>query len=289
MNLETPLSTISVFAKGQLRGNQAVVGIFDKAEIRSVSRQSLKHFNEAALCLVSPDQTTSTSDSNVYPARPRYRIRCFSSAGPIHFCGHGLMAAAHQLFSLRNSSSPIVLLSGKQSFVAEKKPQGVKLFCPRITTQAHRTPGNISRCFDKTPQHVACAQGARGYWILNFADETDLSKLRINHARLKQFGNRAIIVTSLFRPQVARENAICHMRYFAPQYGAREDQATGSACIVIGDYWQKRLKRKSFSVIQQSKNGGFMTIECCENTIALGGDTRTTDHQENRILDLRYE
>jgi predicted PhzF superfamily epimerase YddE/YHI9 len=285
MNSDIQLSTIAVFSKGQLLGNQAAVGIFGESEIHAVSSQSLQRFNEVALCLINPDHTTSISDS--VSCYPRYRIRCFSSKGPINFCGHGLMAAAHRLFSLEDFSSPIALLSGKQWFIAERKPQGIRLFCPRIATQPHRTPKNIGRCFDTKPQTVACAQGTQGYWIFNFADGTDLSKLQINHPRLKHFGKRAIIVTSLFHRKKAGRNAICHMRYFAPQYGAREDQATGSACIVIADFWQKKLKKNRFTIIQQSKNGGFMTIECSGNTIILEGDTHTIERQADNFIDLQ--
>lgn len=277
MNSDVQLSTIAVFSKGQLLGNQAAVAILDESEIHPVSRQALQYVNKVALCLINPDQTMSVSDRTGFP---RYQVRCFSSQGPINFCGHGLMAAAHRLFSLKNISSPIALLSGKQWFVAEKKPQGIRLFCPRIATHPHRRPKNISRCFHPSPQHVACAQGPQGYWILNFSDGTDLSKLRINHPRLKHFGKRAIIVTSLFHRKQVGKNTLCHMRYFAPQYGAREDQATGSACIVLADFWQKKLKKSSFTIIQQSKDGGFMTIECSGDTVILEGDTYTIDQHE---------
>lgn len=286
MNSGIQLSTTTVFSRGPLLGNQASVAIAAEAEIHAVSRQSLQQLHNTTLCLVNLDQTTSVSDSAPHP---RYRVRCFSSNGPINFCGHGLMAAAHTLFSLKFTASPIALVSGKQWFIAEQKPQGIRLFCPRIKTRPHRTPHYINRCFDLSPQQVACAQGAQGYWIFKFADGTDLSKLRINHPYLKHVGKRAIIVTSLSHKKESGGNTLCHMRYFAPQYGAREDQATGSACIVVADFWQKKLKKRHFSIIQQSKDGGFMTIECSGDTLILEGDTHTIDRRKSTFLDIKYE
>jgi len=278
MNTVISLSTINVFSRGPLLGNKAIVAISDNPEPGSLSLKLIRQINEAALCFVSPDHAANIDDRS-YTDGAGYQVRCFSPSGPISFCGHGLMAAAHKLFSLHQSSS-IRLLSGKQQFIAEKTSQGVKLFCPRITTLLHRAPTHIKRCFDLKPEHIASAGGKQGYWIFNFADGTDLNKLRIDHARLKHCGKRAVIVTSLCEQRKATKNTICRMRYFAPQYGAREDQATGSACVIVADFWQKKLREKSFTIVQQSKDGGFMTVECNHDTIALAGNTQTIGHNE---------
>lgn len=279
MNSDMSLNTVKVFSKGDCLGNQAAVAVLDYpvsgTALDALAQSLVPSMNASALCVVFLERQGGSSLVDSYGASPLYRIQCFSPSGPIGFCGHGLMAAAHQLLVLRNSLSSVALISGSRGFVAERLSQGVRLACPRITTTVQRAPEFARRCFVPAPKTVASAQGTAGYWIFSYPDGTDLAQLRVNYSYLKHCGKRAVIATSLRQPQRAGQAAVCQIRYFAPQYGVNEDQATGSACVVIADFWQKQLKKSHFYIIQQSRGGGYMEVECNRNRILLSGNACT--------------
>jgi len=60
------------------------------------------------------------------------------------------------------------------------------------------------------------------------------------------------------------------VRYFAPAYGQPEDSATGSAAVVLADYWgQSRLRLE-----QRSARGGFLKTRLSTDSVALSGAIR---------------
>jgi predicted PhzF superfamily epimerase YddE/YHI9 len=111
---------------------------------------------------------------------------------------------------------------------------------------------------------AATAGGADGYRILSWPDGTDLHRLRPDVSTIRDFDGRALIITA------DRGEGRVALRYFAPQYGNDEDAATGSACVVLADYWQRRRRGDRWRMLQQSAAGALFHVRAGGEHVHIG-------------------
>ena len=107
--------------------------------------------------------------------------------------------------------------------------------------------------------------GQRDYLIAELLTPEAVQRVVPHLEALCLFTQRALIVTArgtLGKPQTdsflksgAKLGAYV-MRYFAPQYGNNEDQATGSANVQLMRYWHRRHLGAELACKQLSREGG---------------------------------
>jgi predicted PhzF superfamily epimerase YddE/YHI9 len=56
----------------------------------------------------------------------------------------------------------------------------------------------------------------------------------------------------------------------APQYGNDEDAATGSACAVLADYWQRRSGAGQWRMLQLSRAGALFHARIGREGVSIG-------------------
>lgn len=116
--------------------------------------------------------------------------------------------------------------------------------------------------------------GKDGYLILRLQDDTNLTVIQPNLELLEQTTNRALIVTSA---QTTDPDIDYQIRYFAPQYGVKEDSATGSANEVAAHFWRKRLNKVEMRCYQASNAGGQIYIKNDGSGLWIGGQVKPLD------------
>jgi predicted PhzF superfamily epimerase YddE/YHI9 len=202
-----------------------------------------------------------------------FHIRCFSPAGSIQCCGHGLLGTGYVLHNLNQETSsghrePIRLYTDGQV-----EPLQVKwvaghwwLSLPKLQSAFMAVPKWTDMAFSHKPIRAAIAGGADGYLVLEFDPEIALSTLQVDSDQICRNSARAVIAT-----QSAALNYDFRLRYFAPQYGVDEDAVTGSAQRVLADYWSQRIGGNSFRVLQSSARGGVMLVRLHKDVVDIGG------------------
>ena len=186
------------------------------------------------------------------------QVRSVQRGVAIHFCGHGLLASAWVWG--RQGWPPGEVKTAATSYRVSTGAGGQTwLHCPRITSTPTTRPPPL-HWFNVPPMASAQAGGGHGYWILRWPDGFDLRFLRPD-LRAISLTRRAVIATAR-----ARQNQVT-LRYFAPQYGNPEDSVTGSACVVLADYWQQ----PQLTLRQCSPRGGLVEAQLESHSIAISG------------------
>lgn len=195
-------------------------------------------------------------------------VRCHKNGRPITFCGHGLLATA---WAWRHIGRQAKRLSTDAArFDINEDSQGkLWLHCPPvpISEPVHLVSDAVDFGFSRPPTGSALAGGDNGYRILCWPDGFDIGLLRADFEVISARSDRAIIATSRADPDADYD---VQLRYFAPQFGNPEDSVTGSACVVLADFW----RQPELTLVQRSARGGRVCVRRLPDRVALGGEVK---------------
>ena len=212
--------------------------------------------------------TTCQSWPTTHQNLPVIAVSCKTQDGQaIQCCGHGLLAAAHS-WQLRMQCSEVSLLMNNSVIPSRGDLQTIWLQFSRMPTKRCAVPDWAEQVFLGQPQPIAAAVcgDEQGYLVLQWLDGFDLHRLSYSTDDLSRNTQRALICTSA-QPSLA-DDAI-QLRYFAPQYGVPEDDATGSALRVLADYWSPRMT--ALTARQCSARGGLLWARTTQDHVEIGG------------------
>lgn len=195
-------------------------------------------------------------------------VRCYTAGGRlIQCCGHGLLAAAHGWHRLLDCHRVTLDMNGSR--VPSWRQDGdTWLQFRRVTTKPCPVPGWIAQVFPDQRQPVVAVSsgGEQGYLVVQWPDNHDLHTVRPNVSRLSEATARALICTAA-QPEEGEDTI--QLRYFAPQYGVPEDDATGSAMRVLAGFWSSRFA--SLTARQCSSGGGLLFARWTPDHVEVGG------------------
>lgn len=188
----------------------------------------------------------------------KHRAVFFHFGRRVQRCGSGCLAVAHILFDecsrdslrLETPAGPVVLRRHPQAYSFQ-----MSVLPYHSTTQRRVWQGLVNRPIAT----VTLVGGKTDYCIVELHAEKDVKNCVINSRCLCRISRRGLIVTA----PSADKNDDYVMRYFAPQYGQKEDAATGSANAMLANYWQQRLQKSGVCGRQLSALGGAFRIEKC--------------------------
>jgi PhzF family phenazine biosynthesis protein len=200
-----------------------------------------------------------------------YNVQCFNNKNAIQCCGHGMIAAAKNIFT-ETSLSKITI---NHNVTASRNPDDydvIELKLPRLTATIHTVPAwthELIRLNDKylVADHAAVSEQNDGYLLLEIDSDisiNDFSRLQVDLKKICENTQRAIVIM-----QFDKAKQYLWMRYFAPQYGVSEDSATGSVQRFVADYIEQRYQSKHFEVSQCSPQGGYMKVDCFPEGIQI--------------------
>lgn len=204
-------------------------------------------------------------------------MRCYTPSGEsIECCGHGLLAAAHG-WHRRLDCDSLTLLMHSSRVASRRRGDYTWLRFGSVATEPCPVPDWLPGVFPgRQAEAAATCGGERGYLVLRWPDNVDLYDLEPAIDRIATHTRRALVCTAA---QPREGDGAIRLRYFAPQYGVDEDDATGSAMRVLAAYWSSRFVR--LSARQCSPGGGELLSNWSAGHIDVGGRCREIEVAKN--------
>jgi len=200
-----------------------------------------------------------------------YFVECFNDGKLIACCGHGLLSAAYYWMH-KQRFYELNLQMNDTRISAYLESDTVWLRFPRVFSSPCEPPVWLGDLIANDQSIAASTAGDdNDYLIVQWPDNYPLESLLLPGKALAKFTQRAVIYTAKYKGQ-AHPGVSMQFRYFAPQYGVDEDDATGSAMRVLADYWAELIVgESSISALQVSPSKGLLKGRVKERTVEIGG------------------
>jgi len=270
-----------VFSAPGLLGNTAGVVVWEQEPAPALMHVFLRHADSR--------QTWCFA----WPEHGAVAVRCHGGGRAISFCGHGLLAVAN--IWLREYGECPVLNTPAARYHTLLENGSLWLRTARLRCRVAAPPEQWRRWFDNAgagPWRGALAGDAHGYRVLEWPAGTELAALRPNLDAIVSDETCSVIVTQAYPTGDTffkrHRDWDFSLRYFAPQYGVSEDDATGSANAVLADYWRGRLPGGKgadavFRARQCSKGGGAVMSRLRGSFVDIGGEFHVIETTAHRL------
>lgn len=191
-----------------------------------------------------------------------YRLRWFTPAAEIDFCGHATLATAFVLFNYYEknlSKIEFETLSGK--FFVERKENLFEMNFPAYVPKKIPVTEDMQNAIGAKVLEAYVARDLM--MILESAEAVE--NLSPNLDALKNLEGLTQAVTA------AGKNFDCVSRVFAPKLKITEDPVTGSTHCLIAPYWAEKLGKKKLIARQASARGGILHCEVLGERVKISG------------------
>ncbi len=192
-----------------------------------------------------------------------YRLRWFTPAAEVDFCGHATLATAFVLFNYYEQNLPRIefeTLSGK--FFVERKGNLFEMDFPAYVPKKIPVTDAMQ---DAINAKILEAYIARDLLMVLESAEA-VEKLSPNLDKLENLEGLTQAVTA------AGKDFDCVSRVFAPKVKVPEDPVTGSTHCLIAPYWAERLGKKKLIARQASARGGVLHCEVLGERVKISGN-----------------
>ena len=257
MAINPPIWHTKVFFDEINQGNLAAVVLLDE-EIKPGTMQQLA--TEQGL----PATTFIWPES-----KNQCAIRWFSPTQAIQLCGHATLAASFVLDSTKGLNTIKFVTKNDQVIKTEVQEDQVSIKLPLIALEKTEIKNNLNIALNIniTKQYQTASE--TGYVVLELEDINTIKQVKPDFDQLVKTTERAVIITAL-----NKTNNQISFRYFAPQYGNNEDQATGSALCVLADFYNKEYQLLLLDALQLSAQGGRMQSKLENETVKISGKVK---------------
>ncbi|MFC2187757.1 PhzF family phenazine biosynthesis protein [Fulvivirgaceae bacterium LMO-SS25] len=249
---------VDAFTDTKFKGNPAAIAITPRPIDTSLMKAIASEMNLSETAFIEP------VDGNTF------NLRWFTPTHEVTLCGHATLASAHLLFEKEyadaNERIEFMTLSGP--LLVSKKGDIISMDFPRIRTQKVEIPHILQEAY---PGVFLEAWGSELDLILRVKSSKIVADFKPNYHVLSEPEYRGIIITS-----EGDEDGIDFVsRFFGPRVGVPEDPATGSANVLLADFWHRKTAKLKFSSRQLSKRGGEMTLELNDERVIIEGKAIT--------------
>ena len=235
--------------------------------------------NPAAVCLLAEEREEGWMQSVagemnlsetafLLPRENGFQLRWFTPAVEVALCGHATLASAHVLWEeqviAQNEQARFHTRSGL--LTADRDGEVIELDFPATQEERADPPPALLDSLGVTdPVYV----GRNKFdYLVEVASEDIVRGLEPDHAQLRKFPVRGVIVTSRAAATTAADFV---SRFFAPGSGIDEDPVTGSAHCCLAPYWAARLGKTEMTGFQASSRGGYVRVRLAGDRVKLGG------------------
>ncbi len=191
-----------------------------------------------------------------------YRLRWFTPAAEIDFCGHATLATSFVILTQYEKNLSTVAfetLSGR--FTIERKGNFFEMNFPAYVPEKIPVTAEMSNALNAK---VLEAYRARDL-LMVLDSAAAVENLAPNLDKLQNLGGLTQAVTA------ADKNFDCVSRVFAPKLKIPEDPVTGSTHCLIAPYWSERLGKKKIIARQASARGGILHCEVLGERVKISG------------------
>ena len=237
-----------VFSGGEARGNPALVSLVNELPTLAEHRQFIGR--DSTSCVYIAPQSDNT-----------FGINWFQHGQAIARCGHGTLAAAAYLQQGDLRAAHLTLHRAKTHYIFQSATECLAVSCHKNNYYSLALPSEKLETPPLSPlpfQHQQWAQTKtlNGYLIAQLARTEELASFTLTPEITAAIEQRALIISA----QSQSSQYDIYFRYFAPQYGNKEDSATGSAASVIWPFYSSLVHKKRLHCYQASATGGDMWL-----------------------------
>ncbi len=239
-----PLYFVDAFTDRIFRGNPAAVTLVDSPLSDSTMQQIAAEINLSETAFVGPSEKGSRS------------LRWFTPTVEVELCGHATLASSAVLFAVGLETDTVKFQTRSGELTCHQKGAGVAMDFPAAETRELDIPEFARQLVGDGAIAAARTGVSHGWLVLEYPTPELVADLRPEFAAFHHHTSDGIIATAACHDG----NHDYHCRVFVPQYGIDEDPVTGSANVVLADYWQKRLGKDAFKGWQASTRGGELIV-----------------------------
>ena len=241
--------TVDAFTKKIFGGNPAAVCV-------------VENFPPEELMLNIARENNLSETAFVVKEKNFYRLRWFTPAAEIDFCGHATLATAFVLFNFYETTAERIefeTLSGR--FFVERKGKFFEMNFPAYKPKKIPVTDEMQEALGAKVLEAYLARDL--LMILDSAEAVE--NLSPDFDKLKNLDGMIQAVTA------ADKNFDCVSRVFAPKIKIAEDPVTGSTHCLIAPYWSERLGKKKIIARQASARGGILHCEVLNERVKISG------------------
>lgn len=244
---------IDAFTSVLFAGNPAGVVILKEWPSDSLMRQIARENNFSETAFVLNNNSSS------------FELRWFTPTTEVELCGHATLAAAKVIFEHYAQQATELTFKTKYAgnLKATKEGEFIALDFPADEIKEVQAPEELTQALGTEQQE---SFKGRSDYLLVFANQEELQKIRPNFEALRKIETRGVICTAC-----GTEDDFVS-RFFAPRVGVNEDPVTGSAHTTLAIYWSKRLLRNELIGRQLSERGGKVKCRVEDDRVYLLGE-----------------
>ena len=249
---------VDAFTDQLFTGNPACVFLSKESLNEKVMQLIAREFNLSETAFPVPLSSIDFQNSNLF------HLRWFTPIVEVPLCGHATLATAHILFAeLENASSSLSFATQSGTLIVSKrKDHYVMDFPSGKLTPIDIEPEIVSALHlerESVQQMMHCPNPNK--LLVEVDNERHVRALTPDFSELIHISRKFNVGSILVTAQSKSTEYDFVSRNFAPVRGVNEDPVTGSAHVILGPYWQKKLNKNHLRAYQASDRGGSMDIE----------------------------
>jgi predicted PhzF superfamily epimerase YddE/YHI9 len=255
---------VDSFTNEPFKGNPAAVLICMEALPKTLMKSIAAEMNLSETAFLEP------VEGNIF------NLRWFTPTHEVTLCGHATLAAAHILCEreLIDVEQDIEFLTLSGTLKVRKEGGWLHMDFPAIPTHEVDVPDTLSKAY---PRKIISAAGSELDLILELKNEKAVKDFLPDFNIIEAIEYRGVIVTAK-----GQDGIDFVSRFFGPRVGVPEDPVTGSAHVLLGDFWMKKLGKSTFNAQQVSQRGGDLKVQMKGDRVLLSGQAITV--MESNLL-----
>ncbi|MFI9066074.1 PhzF family phenazine biosynthesis protein [Streptomyces sp. NPDC053429] len=203
-----------------------------------------------------------------------WALRWFTPATEVDMCGHATLATAHVLATsgLANGLIRFGTRSGVLTALAGDDGR-ITMDFPTSSLSPVEAPAEVGRALGAAVLSVHDTSAHIGDLVVELADERAVRELTPDHAALRAYARRGVIVTAAAEDPARGYDFVS--RGFFPAVGIDEDPVTGSAHTALAPFWAARLGRTELVGLQGGRRTGLVAVRLAGDRTHLTGGAVT--------------
>ncbi|MGW3325351.1 PhzF family phenazine biosynthesis protein [Streptomyces virginiae] len=200
-----------------------------------------------------------------------WALRWFTPAAEVDMCGHATLATAHVLATSGLATGLIRFSARCGILTAETADDGtITMDFPTSSLTPVPAPPAVDHALGGPPiLSVHDTADHIGDLVVELADEKTVRELEPDHAALRAFARRGVIVTAPAEDPSLGYDFVS--RGFFPAFGIDEDPVTGSAHTALAPFWAERLGRTELTGLQGGARRGLVRVTLAGDRTLLTG------------------
>ena len=238
----------------------------------------LKNFPRDEIMLKIAQENNLSETAFAVKEKNFYKLRWFTPANEIDFCGHATLATAFVILTQIEKDLNLVefeTLHGKFSVAKNKN-----LFEMNFPAYSYKKIPVTKEMCAAVGENVSEAYLSRDLLMVLDSDEK-VKNLQPNFDKLKNLDGLIQAVTA----KSSDENFDCVSRVFAPKIKIAEDPVTGSTHCLIAPIWAEKLNKNFLKCYQASERGGNLFCEVFGDNVKISGNAVLFAKAELNIFD----